>query len=118
MQQTSSERNALHVLSEAVSYADSHPRDKDHYPEDAFAKLEGPKLHAFIKSLKVILGGAHSSLADICLPSRHLADKHAMLFYNFEKDLFQIQCITRTGNIFVNNKPCGFHDSPCDLLPG
>ncbi|PVU93815.1 hypothetical protein BB561_003018 [Smittium simulii] len=72
---------------------------KDH-PVQAYAKLEGPNINYFIKSLSLTLGrqASGSELADVILgENKALSRKHAKIFYNFMNRSFELQVFGKNG---------------------
>ncbi|KAJ1920051.1 hypothetical protein H4219_001580 [Mycoemilia scoparia] len=93
------------------SQAEDHPQamtthapfDDDDDPQQqvqAYAKLEGPQLCYYMRTLSVILGRTTASNEDIDIDlgqSKGISRKHARIFYNFMHQGFELQVFGKNG---------------------
>ena len=49
---------------------------------------------------------------------RKVSRQHALIIYNFEKEYFEIKCLSRKYPLYVNRKALTLHEDPIPLLSG
>jgi hypothetical protein len=49
---------------------------------------------------------------------RKVSRQHALIIYNFEKQAFEIKCLSRKYPVMVNRQPLNFGDEPLELKSG
>lgn len=82
---------------------------------EAFAKLEGPELVAYMKDLKVTLGRKAETKGCIHIGDhKKISKEHAEIFWNAEKQKFQIRCLSK-NSIRVNRKKLDMNAPAVDL---
>ncbi len=114
------ERN-LTLLTDAINAIQKDQPNSiefDFFPKDAFAKIDAFNFHTNVHSLRSVIGNEKSQIADLKLPmSWQVKDRHALLSYNFEKEAFEIQCLSDVP-IYINNTCCSAEYGPMDLPSG
>ncbi|CAG9316392.1 unnamed protein product [Blepharisma stoltei] len=82
---------------------------------EAYAKLEGPEVQAYIQELKVTLGRKQSGKGVLHIGDhKKISKEHAEISWSQEKRKFQIKCLSK-NSLRVNKRKVDLESPPVDL---
>ena len=97
--------------------------DEKQFREYAFAMLKSKTWSFYIKKPQVMIGRSavpndHCYVWDLDVDlqtNKFVSKQHAIILYNFQKESFEIKCLSRKNEIKVNSKTLSYESDPMVL---